>query len=211
MKYIKHFLKFKESLKFDFSISEVDMNESLSIWYDALLDSIGAQEVDIFDTFSLPKDDYIDNLDIEYLSNNIEFINSLSSIGLKKSGFQNSNDFETFINKPCRFMMIYNIESNELENPSYLLIQSYNETLEKWENSKLYKINGEIDRFYNKLSSKTIELTDEDGKNYIYNTTNKNEWTLQNSDKSNNTFKKYFRSEEINNLIKEKKLKVKII
>ena len=109
MKYIKGYKKFSESLKFDLSIVNIDINESLSIWYDALLNSVGAQEVDIFDTFKLPKDDYIDKLDLEYLSDNIEFINSLSSIGLKKSTIQNSDELETFINKSCRFMFIYNI------------------------------------------------------------------------------------------------------
>lgn len=210
MKYIKGYKKFSESLKFDLSIVNIDINESLSVWYDALLDSVGAQEVDVFDTFKLPKDDYIDKLDLEYLSDNIEFINSLSSIGLKKSGVQSSDDFETFVNKPCRFMLIYNIESNELENPNYLLIQSWNETLNKWENSKLYKVNDDIKKFYDKLSSKTIEV-DDNGEKYIYNTSNNNEWILQNTDKQNDTFQKYLRKDDFESLIKDKKVKIKII
>ena len=52
--------------------------ESLNIWHDALLNSIDAEEVNIFDTLKLPTDEYMDKLDIDYLSNNIEFINSLS-------------------------------------------------------------------------------------------------------------------------------------
>ena len=104
MKWIKNYKTYLESLKFDLSIVNIDINESLSVWYDALLDSVGAEEIDMFDTFKLPKDDYIDKLDLEYLSDNIEFINSLSSIGLKKSNIQNSEEFETFVNKPCRFM-----------------------------------------------------------------------------------------------------------
>lgn len=210
MKYIKGYKKFSESLKFDLSIVNIDINESLSIWYDALLGSVGAQEVDVFDTFKLPKDDYIDKLDLEYLSDNIEFINSLSSIGLKKSGVQSSDDFETFVNKPCRFMMIYNIESNELENPNYLLIQSWNETLNKWENSKLYKVNDDIKKFYDKLSSKTIEI-DDNGEKYIYGTSNGNEWILQNPDKQNDTFQKYLRKDDFESLIKDKKVKIKVI
>lgn len=210
MKYIKGYKKFSESLKFDLSIVNIDINESLSVWYDALLGSVGAQEVDVFDTFKLPKDDYIDKLDLEYLSDNIEFINSLSSIGLKKSGVQSSDDFETFVNKPCRFMLIYNIESNELENPNYLLIQSWNETLNKWDNSKLYKVNDDIKKFYDKLSSKTIEV-DDNGEKYIYNTSNNNEWILQNTDKQNDTFQKYLRKDDFESLIKDKKVKIKVI
>lgn len=210
MKYIKGYKKFSESLKFDLSIVNIDINESLSVWYDALLDSVGAQEVDVFDTFKLPKDDYIDKLDLQYLSNNIEFINSLSSIGLKNSSVQNSIDYESFLSIPCRFMLIYNIESNELENPNYLLIQSWNETLNKWENSKLYKVNDDIKKFYDKLSSKTIEV-DDNGEKYIYNTSNGNEWILQNLDKETDTFKKYLRKDDFESLIKDKKVKIKVI
>ena len=209
MKWVKSYKNYTESIKFDLSIVNIDMNESLSIWYDELLDSINAEEVDIFDTFKLPKNDYIDKLDLEYLSDNIEFINSLSSIGLKKSSIQSSDDFESFINKPCRFMFIYNIESNELENPNYLLFQSWNDTLNKWTNSKLYKINNNVNRFYDKLSSKVIEVED-DGQKYIYSTSNSNEWVLQNIDAENDIFKKYLRKEDFENLIKDRKVKIRI-
>jgi hypothetical protein len=210
MKWIKRYSKFVESIKFDLSIVNIDINESLSIWFDSLLDSIGAKEVDIFDTFKLPKDDYIDRLDLEYLSDNIEFINSLSSIGMKKSNIQNSDDFETFINKPCRFMFIYNVESNELENPNYLLIQGWNETLKKWDESKLYTVNDDVKKFYDKLSSKVIEV-DDNGEKYIYSTSNGNEYILQNTEKENDTFKKYLRKEDFENLINDKGVKIKVI
>lgn len=210
MKYIKNYNKFSESLKFDLSIVSVDINESLSIFYDALLDSIGAEEVDIFDTFKLPKNDYINKLDIEYLSDNIEFINSLSSIGLKKSQVQNTDEMETFVNKPTRFMFIYNIESNELENPNFLLIQGWNDTLKRWDDSKLYKVNDNVQKFYDKLSSKVIEI-DDNGEKYIYKTTNKNEWSLQNLEKENDTYKKYLRKDDFEELMKERKVKINII
>lgn len=209
MMYIKNYKKFSESLKFDLSIVNVDMNESLSIFYDALLDSIGAEEVDIFDTFKLPKDDYINKLDIEYLSDNIEFINSLSSIGLKKSQVQNTDEMETFVNKSTRFMFIYNIESNELENPNFLLIQGWNDTLKRWDDSKLYKVNDDVQKFYDKLSSKTIEI-DDNGEKYIYNTSNDNEWTLSNVEKSNEIFKKYFRKSDFIEFINKHKFKISI-
>jgi hypothetical protein len=63
-----------------------------------------------------------DKLDLDFLEDNVEFINSLSSIALK-STVSNSDDYETFLNKPCRFMFIFNIESNELENPAYLIFR----------------------------------------------------------------------------------------
>ena len=105
MKWIQGYKNYIESLKFDLSIVNVDINESLSIWYDALLDSIQAEELDIFDTFKLPKDDYLDKLDLQYLSDNLEFINSLSSIGLKKSHVENSDDYETNQQDSCLYTM----------------------------------------------------------------------------------------------------------
>ena len=56
--------------------------------------------------------------------------------------------------------------------------------MNKWEDVKLYKVNDEVKKFYDKLTSKTIEILDGD-ENYIYQTSNGNEWTLQNIDKIN--------------------------
>ena len=211
MKYLKKYNKFKESILVDLNIQSIaDILESLTIWSDSLLSAIGAEEVDIFDTFKLPTEDYKDKLDLDYLENNVEFINSLSSIALKKSEVKLSDDFSTFINKPCRFMFIYGIDKNELENPSYLIFQSWNETLNKWEDVKLYKINGDVQKFYDKLTSRTIELIDGD-ENYIYNVTNGNEWVLQNVEKENDIYKRTFRKEELQDLLKERKIKVNIL
>ena len=64
MKYLKKYNNFKESILIDLSIQNVtDLMESLTIWYDSLLISIGAEEVDIFSTFHLPVDEYKDKLD----------------------------------------------------------------------------------------------------------------------------------------------------
>ena len=110
MKKIKTYYEFKESLVIDLNFQNIeDLLESLSVWHDALLSAVGAEEVNIFDTLKLRQDEFSDNLDLESLGDNVEFINSLSSIALKKSPIQNSDDFQTFLNKPCRFMFLYNI------------------------------------------------------------------------------------------------------
>jgi hypothetical protein len=210
MNYLKKYTNFLESIKIDLSIITVDINESLGVYYENILKSIGAEETDLFDQFKLPKDDFADKLNLDLLTNNPGFINSLSSVGLKKSTLFNTSDFETFINKPSRFVLIYRVEANELENPNFILFQSYNETLDKWEDTKLFKINGEIKTFYDKLSSRIIELEDGDEK-YIYNTSNGNEWNLQNSDRSNDIYKKYFRKDDFEKLINDRKIKINII
>lgn len=210
MKYIKTYKNYKESIKIDLGMYDVDIMESLNLWHDAILNSINAEEVDIYDTLKLPKDQYQSKLDIDFLSDNVEFVNSLASIALKKSPVQSTDDFETFINKTCKFMFIYGVESNELENPLFILFQTWNETLKKWEECKLYKVNGDAKKFYDKLSSKTIEVIDGE-ENYIYVTSNGNEWNLQNLDKENDIYQRYFRKDDLQKLLSDRKVKITII
>jgi hypothetical protein len=211
MKYLKKYNNFKESILIDLSFQNVgELMESLSVWYDSLLSSINAEEVDIYDTFKLPKEDFKDKLDLDFLEDNVEFINSLSSIALKKSTVSNSDDYETFLNKPCRFMFIFNIESNELENPAYLIFQVWHESLNKWDDVKLYKINDNVQKFYDTLISKTVELVDGDEK-YIYSITGSKEWVLQNLENENDIYKKVFRKDEFQELLSSRKIKVNII
>jgi hypothetical protein len=210
MKWLKSFTQHKESLVIDLQFQSIDLMESLNIWYDVLLNSINAEELDIFDTLKLPEDFFKGSLDLDYLSDNVEFINSLSSLALKKSQLEDTETYQTFLNKPCKFMFIYNAESNELENPVYIIFQVWNETLKKWEDAKLYLVRNNISKFYDKLSSKTIEIIDGD-ENYIYNTSNGNEWILQNSDKENDNYKKVFRKEELQKLLDDKNIKINII
>jgi hypothetical protein len=211
MRYIKRYKKFKESVVVDMTFQNVEeLLESLNLWHDALLNAISAEEVDIYNTFKLPKEMFNKIEDLDVLSNNVEFINSLSSISLKKSELKNSDDFQTFLNKPCKFMFIFDINSNELENPIYLLFQVWNETINKWEGVKLYKVNQDVKNFYDKLTSRTIEINDGD-ENYIYSTSNGNEWVLQNIDKMNDVYQKTFRREELQDLLKDRNVKVNIL
>jgi hypothetical protein len=210
MRVIKSYNKFKESLVIDLMMSSVDILESMNIWHDVLLSAISAEEKDIFDTLKLPKDFYEGRLTLDFLSNNIEFVNSLSSLGLKKSPVQNTEEYQTFVNKPCKWMFIYDISSNELENPLYITFQVWNETNKEWEDVKLFKINGDVKKFYDKLSSKTIEVTDGD-ENYIYITSDGNTWELQNLDKENDVYKRFFRKDELQSLLNDRKVTVSII
>lgn len=211
MKYLKSYKIYKESILIDLSLSTVgDLLESLTIWHDALLSAVGAEELNIFDTLKLPVDEFGDKLDFEFLQDNVEFINSLSSIAIKKSHLENSEDYQTFLNKPCKFMFLYDINSNELQNPVYLLFQVWNESLKKWDDVKLYKINDDVKKFYDKLTSRTIEIVDGD-QNYIYQTSNGNEWVLQNIDKENDIYKRTFRKEELQEMLSSKNVTVNII
>lgn len=210
MKWLKSYRQYKESIVIDLQYQSIDLMESLNIWHDVLLNSISAEEENIFDVFSLPKEDYKDKMDLDYLEDNIEFINSLSSIGLKKSAAQHTDDHQTFVNKPCKFMFVYKSESNELENPVYIIFQVWNDTLDKWDDAKLYKINDDVKKFYDKLSSKTVEINDGD-ENYIYQTSNGSDWVLQNTEKENDIYKRSFRKEELQQLLSDRNVKISII
>lgn len=211
MKHLKKYKDYKESLLIDLSFQRVeDLMESLTIWHDALLLAVGAEETNIFDTLKLPEEDFSDNLDLDFLSDSIDFINSLSSLALKKSELQNSDDYQTFLNKPIKFMFIYDINSNQLENPVYLLLQIWNDSLSQWQSVKLYKVKDDVKKFYDKLTSRTIEIIDGD-QNYIYLTSNGNEWVMQNREKINDIYKDTFRKEELEDLIRAKKIKIIVI
>jgi hypothetical protein len=211
MRYLKKYNQYKESIVIDINFQNVkDLFESFNIWYDSLLKSISAEEVDIFDTFKLPNDDFNDKLDLDFLSDNIEFINSLSSIALKKSQVNDSESFQTFLNKPCKFMFIFDINANELENPAYLLFQTWNDNLKKWEDVKLYRVKENVKKFYDKLTSRTIEIVEGD-ENYIYDTSNGSEWVLQNSEKENDIYQRVFRKEELQDLLSNRNVKVNVI
>lgn len=207
---IKTYKQFKESLVIDLMMASVDILESMNIWHDVLLTSINAEEMDIYDTLKLEKSFYNNRLTLDFLSDNIEFINSLSSLALKKSSVQNTDDYQTFVNKPCKWMFVYDINSNELENPLYILFQTWNETSKEWDDVKFFKINGDTKNFYDKLTSKTIEVTDGD-ENYIYVTADGNTWELQNLDSENDIYKRYFRKDELQKVLDDRKVKVSII
>lgn len=210
MRYLNNYKKFMESIVVDLGLSTVDdLLESLNILYDTLLSSINAEEVDIYDTLGLPSDS-INDLDLSIVSNNTNFIDSLTKRSLKKSELKNSDDFETFLNRPCRFMFIFDINANELENPVYLVFQTWSESLKKWGDLKLYKVNDDVKKFYDKLSSKTIEVIDGD-ENYIYNISSGNEFILRNKEKMNDIYKDIFRKDEFREFLKDRNVRINII
>ena len=215
MRWLKDFRKYQESIVIDMGVARVgDLLESLSVWHDTLLTAINAEEVeDVINFLELPKGT---KMDLDFLCGggdrnpDEEFVKSLTSKKMKKSEVQNTEDYETFLNKPCKFMFIYNEESNELENPLYLMLQTWNESLDEWSDAKLYRVKGDAKKFYDKLSSKTIEVIDGD-ENYIYTTSNGNEWTLKNSEKENDVWKKVFRKEDLQKLVDDRKVSITII
>ena len=211
--YIFSYKKFLESIVEIDNINNKqnlsDLLESLTIWEDNLLDSINAEEKNIKDVLN-----YVFEVDkdLEELANNITFIEKLSENGLKKSEIHNTEDYETFIDKPLKFMPIYNVDDNELMNPKFLIIQSWDEKKNKWDSIKFYLINDNMKKFYDKLSSKTIELEDTDNNKWIYQTSTSGEnWELQNLQNETKKFKRFLYKHELKELINKENLKIRII
>lgn len=191
-----------------FITEKLNINK-ISIPYDDLISTFNGEEVDTYDTFKLQKSFYKDRMTLSFLNDNIEFINSLSSLSLKKSKIQNSDDYQTFIDTPIRWMLIYGYNDNELQDPQYILIEKYiNNT---WTDLHTYKINGPFKNFYDKLTSKTIEFIDDDDK-YIYSTSDTNTWELQNINDKNKKYKKFYTKDEMHRFISDNKnIKVNVV
>ena len=72
------------------------------------------------------------------------------------------------------------------------------------------EINDDINKFYDQLSSKTIEITDSEGV-FVYDTSiGGNEWTLT-SNNENDSYKKVMRKEELDNIVNTRKAKIKVV
>ncbi len=107
-------------------------------------------------------------------------------------------------------MPIYKIESNEFENPIYLAIQFWVDSLSKWDDAHLYRVKEDMKKFYDKLTSKTIEIMDGDNK-FIYKTSNGgNDWVMQSGDETED-FLKSLRKEELQTIVSDKNIKINII
>ena len=226
MKKIKTYNQFKESLLIDLSLQDIsDLLESLNIQHGILLSSIGAEKIDIHQLPFWSDDkgrDRLDKLkstnlriDLDIISDDeskigVDFIDSLTSLGLKKSPLENSDNYQTFLNNSCRFLFIYKSKSDMIENPVYILIQSKQGN--DWLPIEVYKLDEKIpiNKFYDKLTSRTVEISDGDD-NYIYMTNNANEWVLQNVDKENDIYKRLFRKEEFEDLLNSRKVKIDVL
>jgi hypothetical protein len=167
----------------------------------SLLKSIRADQVlmgDIID-FNSEKYNNIDDLVLDE-----EFLKKLDKKGFKKNNVEYSRDCETFLGErsDIKFFLIFKKEDSELDpNPEYIVIQSGKNG--RWNKINMYKIKENIRNFYDRLSSKTIEIV-KNGKNYIYRTSNAgNDWKLQNIQNKDVDFKDIMSDEEIKTELRE--------
>jgi hypothetical protein len=187
MKFIKTFESF--DLQEPKTMSE--LLEKLSVVEQSILDSIGAEMINIenFLHESIP----LDNL--ENLESNPEFINLLIMKGLRKDTVKHTDDYETFLLEPFKYLLTRDKVKNDLQDPDFIFIQTFNSTQQKWNSIKMYKITGDFKNFYEKLTNRTIEIED-NGSKYLYQTSNKNEFELVNQEE-NEKFPRFVRKEDL--------------
>lgn len=206
-------LRFNKILRFEEFVLEslktidgsLDLSENIKTNTAELLSSIDIEEVDVYKTLNLLIDDVnIEGMDLEQLADNNHFLNGLEKMLLKKEEVKHTGDIDTFLTVPIAFMGIYPIQVLEIQDPEFLLVQIRKSPI------KLYKVKGSIKKFYDKLTSKTIEIK-KGIDNWIYRTSNSgNNWELLNKEMENDIFKQIMSTQELEDSI-EKEMTIQII
>ena len=186
-KYVKTF----ESFKLEQPKTMSELLEKLSVVEQNILDSVKAEIINIDEFFN----ENVSKSDLPQLVENGEFQKLLRIKGLKKSELEHTDDYETFLLNPFKYVLIRDNNKTDLQDPDFIIIQTFNTTEQDWNSLKMYKINGEFRNFYDKLSNRTIEIEDK-GTRYIYQTSNKNEWELTNQ-KGTDRFPRFVRKEDL--------------
>jgi hypothetical protein len=209
---IKGYKKFlTENLEMTKIVNDANVLESIVTDSETLLKSINAEQVLMGDALGFNSENYND---IDALSKDQDFLKKLDDKGFKKNNIEYSKDCETFLDKTLdiKFFLIFKKDDSELEpKPEYIVFQSRARGSNRWEPVKMYKVNENIRNFYDKLSSKTIEIK-RGFKNYIFKTSNAgNDWNLQNIQNKDATFKDIMSNDEIKATLKDGGTSITII
>jgi len=187
------------------------IKENLSTTINQLLQSVNAEQVDFYYILGINKDKFI-NKNINFIFNDSDFNNALYKKKLKKSELTSTLDTENFLKKHynIKYFLLIDRDIPKIDTPKYIIFQ-YSKKDSNWSDVYMYKINGNIRNFFEKMTSRTIEIKD-NNKSYIYQTSNSgNNWILQNINDKNNTFKENLDNDELRSILKNKKLKLNII
>jgi hypothetical protein len=185
---------------------DADVLESIVTDSETLLQAINAEEVNLYREFNVSP--LIKKIDDLYFQS--DFNTSLEEKGLKKSDMDATQETETFIDKTLniKFFLLYT--ESELK-PDFIVFQSRRKGANEWDELKCYRVQNDINNFYNKLTSKTVEIKKGD-KNYIYVTSNAgNDWILKNIEDENDEFRKMMNNDDIKAILTEDDISVTII
>jgi len=193
------------------TFNDIDILESIVTDTKSLLNSIEAKEFDLYYEFDIDSKYKFET--IEDLYNNENFNATLFKKKLKKDNIESTDESETFIDKTInvKFFLIHRKDDNQLSKPIAIIFQSKLKNNNKWDKLKAYYVNQDMKKFYDKLSSKTIEIT-KNNKKYIYLTSNSgNDWVLQSPDMEDDIFKQIISQQDIKAILKDKNVNITII
>jgi len=215
MKTIKNYntFIFENSIEMVEVFNDADILESIVTDSDALLKSINAEEVNLYQIFSLNADNLSPNITIEELYDNDSFNDSLTKSKYKKNELESTEETETFIDDTIvvKFFSIYKKNASELEQPEFIIYQSKKRKESNWNPVKVYKVNEDMKHFYDKLTNKSVEIKKGD-KTYIYATSNSgNDWILGVGTKETNNFKNYMTNNDIKAILLDDDVSITII
>ena len=196
--------------QFEEFINEKNTIKNIKVSIEELLDTIDDNELDMMTTFNLDGEDVTVKDNISKLYSDSQFNKKLDKKKLKKGKLQDTKDNETLLddNYILRFFFVYEKDSIELEEPKYILIQYYNKSDGTISEIKVFENNDSTNKFYELLTDKTIEIQ-KGKKEYIYQTSNSgNNWELKNPNQVKGKFKDELDSDEIDSLLKNKKIKL---
>lgn len=192
--------------------NDTDILESIVTDSDALLNSIKAKEVDLFQAFEFSPDDIESNFSIEELYDNKPFNDSINNKEYKKIELESTEETETFIEDTIvvKFFSVYEKNASELEQPEYIIYQSKKKSDSEWEPVKCYKVNDDMKHFYDKLTNKSVEIKKGD-KTYLYSTSNSgNDWQLQAQEEEGN-FKEFMSNDDIKAILLDDDVSITIL
>jgi len=212
MSKIKKYKQFlTENIEMIEIVNDANVLESIVTDSESLLKSINAENVMMGDVLNFNSEKFTD---IDILAKDAEFLKKLDNKGFKKNNIEYSKDCETFLDKTLdiKFFLIFKKDESELEpKPEYIVFQSRAKGSGRWEQIKMYKVNENIRNFYDKLSSKTIEIK-RGGKNYIFKTSNAgNDWNLQNIQNKDTVFKDIMSNDELRVQLKQPGTSITVI
>ena len=151
-----------------------------------------------------------DDQDLDVLCKSSDFLKKLQGKQLRATDLEKSSETSSLVLNPIQFVLLYNEADAETENPKYMLIQDA--TNGKNGKIQLFYLTAEINKFFDYLTNRIIEVTKSDSdKKWIYKTTNAGEnWTLQNKSTASGTMKEQMYGDELADLEQNKIISIEI-
>lgn len=208
LKDFKTFKKIKESIDGYELPFRIDLKESITTSPKDVLDAVDATEADIYQELNINPEEVDLKIDLESFVESTQVLEALTRSEMRIGDVEKTEDSETFLSTPMIYVCLYDKASSDLQHPKYLLVQLWQKETKNRTPITLYKIKDDFKKFYDKLSSKVVELEINDEK-LIYKTDNSgNNWTVQIPKEG---FKSEMSNKEMWEMMQDKNIKVKVL